>query len=58
MNNAKTTLTVFEHQTIRINDLVFGVKFDSDMLSAMQRFFGDEGVPYYSLAHNGIRFCK
>jgi 5-methylcytosine-specific restriction enzyme subunit McrC len=58
MKKNRSMLTVFEHQTIRLNELVSGVKFEAEMLGAMQRFFGEDGIPYYSLAHNGIRFCE
>ncbi len=36
--------------------MIDGVKFDENKLRAMQYYFGEKGVPYYSLLHNGIRF--
>ncbi|HRG59342.1 MAG TPA: restriction endonuclease [Bacteroidia bacterium] len=50
----KNTITVFEHQSLRIN------KGDStlpiDTLEALRKFYGESGVPYYSLIHNGVKF--
>lgn len=49
-------ITVFEHQSIKLNQVITGVKFDEDKLNALQKYFGDKGVPYYNLIHNGVSF--
>lgn len=49
-------ITVFEHQAIKLNQEIEGVKFDVSKLKAMQSYYGENGVPYFSLIHNGIRF--
>jgi len=49
---AKKPITVFEHQTIRVNQYK---DFDKS-LDSLQKHYGDKGVPYYSLTHNGVRF--
>jgi len=49
-------ISVYEHQSIRVNQEFDGVKFDKNKLEALQRFYGENGVPYYSLMHNGVRF--
>jgi 5-methylcytosine-specific restriction enzyme subunit McrC len=49
-------ITVFEHQAIKLNQEIDGVVFDEPRLKALQRYYGDKGVPYFSLIHNGIRF--
>lgn len=56
MKSIRNHITVFEHQAIKINDIVSGVKFCADKLKALQSYYGDKGVPYFSLTHNGIRF--
>ena len=56
MQTKRFHITVFEHQTIKLNQEIDGVKFDENKLRAMQYYFGEKGVPYYSLLHNGIRF--
>lgn len=56
MNKHKGHITVFEHQTLRLNQEVDGVKFDADTLKALQKYYGEKGVPYFSLIHNGVRF--
>lgn len=54
----KNIITVSEHRLLRLNDKVNGVKFDSHMLSALQKFYGEKGVPYYNLGHNSVKFCE
>lgn len=49
-------ITVFEHQVIKLDQTYNNVKFDSDKLTALQKYYGDKGVPYFSLIHNGIQF--
>jgi len=49
-------ITVFEHQTIKLHDDFDGVKFDKNKLEALTNYYGNKGVPYFSLIHNGIRF--
>lgn len=49
-------ITVFEHQAIKLNQEFEGIKFDERRLKAFQAYYGDNGVPYFSLIHNGVRF--
>jgi 5-methylcytosine-specific restriction enzyme subunit McrC len=49
-------ITVFEHQTIRRDQVYDDVTFDEPKLEALQRYYGEKGVPYFSLTHHGIRF--
>lgn len=49
-------ITVFEHQAIKLNQEFDGVKFDAPRLKALQTYYGEKGVPYFSLIHNGVRF--
>ncbi|GEM56645.1 restriction endonuclease [Flavobacterium branchiophilum] len=47
-------ITVFEHESLRIDR---GEKRISEIqLKSLQAYFGESGVPYFSLIHNGIRF--
>jgi 5-methylcytosine-specific restriction enzyme subunit McrC len=55
MANSKL-IRVFEHQTIKLGDEVEGVAFDNASLKALQSFYGDKGIPYYSLINNGVKF--
>lgn len=50
----KYKLRVFEHEIRRIGRKTDGL--EPDLLSSLQRFYGSEGAPYYSLVHNGVRF--
>lgn len=52
----KKHITVFEHQTVKLNQIIDGVIFDVQRLKSLQSFYGEKGVPYFSLIHNGIRF--
>ena len=55
MNTGKH-FTVFEHQFIKLDQEIDGLTFDKQMLGAMQNYFGEKGVPYFSLGNNGVRF--
>lgn len=56
MEKGRNHITVFEHQSIKLGQEFPNGKFDSDVLLACQRFYGEAGIPYYELIHNGIRF--
>ena len=49
-------IRVFEHQSIKLHQVIEGVTFDSDSLNALQSYYGEKGVPYYSLTNNGVKF--
>lgn len=53
-------ISVFEHQSIRLGEKFpcgdKSVVFDEHRLKAFQQHYGERGVPYFSLIHNGIRF--
>lgn len=49
-------ITVFEHQIIKLGQVIGEAKFDEDKLKALVTYFGEKGVPYYSLIKNGVRF--
>jgi 5-methylcytosine-specific restriction enzyme subunit McrC len=49
-------IRVFEHQSIKINQVIDGVVFDSSDLKAFHTYYGDQSVPYFSLIHQGVRF--
>lgn len=49
----KTTITVFEHQTLKLNQDI-----DEKTLIALQNFHGEKGVPYYTLINKGVKFCE
>ncbi len=53
MNRALKHITVFEHETLRHDR--GEKKITIDQLKALQSYYG-EGIPYYSLCHNGIKF--
>lgn len=49
-------ITVFEHEILRTDR---GEKRVSVIqLKALQEFYGESGVPYYTLIHNGVKFCE
>ncbi len=55
MSNSKL-IRVFEHQAIKLHQVIEGVTFDEKSLKALQGYYGSEGVPYYSLTNNGVKF--
>lgn len=56
MMNNNTHITVFEHQSIKLNQTINGVKFNIKLLNELQSYYGNTGVPYFSLIHNGVKF--
>lgn len=54
----KKRITVFEHQSIKLNQEFVGVKFDITLLDSFRKYYGDKGCPYFSLIHNGIKFSE
>lgn len=56
MTQIRKCITVFEHQAIKLDQVIDGVKFDELTFKALQNHYGESGVPYFSLIHNGIRF--
>jgi len=45
----KNHITVFEHQSIKF-------KNEDPVYKSLEKYYGENGVPYFSLIHNGIRF--
>jgi len=56
LNLARHHITVFEHERIKLNQEINGCRFDDLKLFALQKYYGDKGVPYFNLTHNGIQF--
>lgn len=54
MDKRENHFRVFEHESLRIDK--GKQKLKDDQLSALQLFYGETGIPYYSLIHNGVRF--
>ena len=49
----QTNITVFEHQILKIDK--GEVRLTLPQLKSLQSYYGD-GVPYFSLTHNGVQF--
>ena len=47
-------ITVFEHESLRIDK--GEQRLTLSQLKTLQQFYGEKGVPYYSLIHRGILF--
>lgn len=56
MKNRQQYITIFEHESLRTD---MGAKRLTDsQLAALQIYYGENGVPYYSLIHKGVKFCE
>lgn len=54
MKQYRKYITVFEHESLRTD---IGEQRLSDIqLKSLQTYFGENGVPYFSLIHKGVRF--
>jgi 5-methylcytosine-specific restriction enzyme subunit McrC len=49
----QTNITVFEHQILKIDK--GSVRLTLPQLKSLQSYYGD-GVPYFTLTHNGVQF--
>lgn len=49
---ANNTIQVFEYEKLKLSDETIS---DTN-LKTLQNHYGDKGIPYYTLIHNGIRF--
>ncbi len=56
MNTYRHHITVFEHERIKLDQEINGCRFDEPKLLALQKYYGDKGVPYFSLIHKGVQF--
>lgn len=48
----RTPITVYEHQSLKLGDN----GLTESLLASLQQFYGEKGVPYYSLIHKGVKF--
>ena len=55
---SKNCFSLFEHQTLKLDEKCNKVVFTKTHLLALQKFYGERGLPYYSLIHNGVKFCE
>ena len=52
-------IIVFEHEWIRTDKLNYrGIKLPETCYQALCSYYGDKGVPYFELIHNGVKFCE
>ncbi|MFD2554763.1 McrC family protein [Sphingobacterium tabacisoli] len=56
MKKDKNRYTVFEHEALYVHR--GEQKLSDAQLKAFQLFYKERDFPYYSLVHNGIRFCE
>ncbi len=47
-------IRLFEHQILRKGEQ----GFTAEHLEVLERYYGEKGVPYYKLVHNGVKFCE
>jgi 5-methylcytosine-specific restriction enzyme subunit McrC len=51
-------IQVFEHQALKIGQSTLGVVFTPAHFLALEKLYGEKGVPFYSLIYQGVRFCE
>ena len=56
MSKAQKHITVFEHECLRTDR--GEQRLTLNQLEALQLFYGENGIPYYTLIHHGVRFSE
>lgn len=54
LHKNKKHITVFEHEFLRVDR--GEQRLTDSQLKSLQSYYGENGVPYFSLIHNGVRF--
>ncbi len=53
---SKNSIVVYEHEAV--NTSRGACRISETQLKALQAYYGESGTPYYSLTHNGVKFCE
>lgn len=53
---ATHTIQVFEHQTLRVGDVINDICFDESAFKALALYQEKQQVKYFSLVYNGVKF--
>jgi len=56
VGSIKQYITVFEHQILKKGTFLKDVEFTSTHLESLENFYGEKGVPYFSLVNKGVQF--
>lgn len=56
MNRNFDHITLFEHETLKVDRLYNNVLFTDKHRLALESFYGEKGVPYFNLIHKGVQF--
>ena len=54
MIHSEKHIVIYEHETLRFDR--GDKRITESQLEALQLYFGESGVPYYSLVHHGVKF--
>ena len=55
MNKREPVITVFEHQSLNVGDVLHGQRFEQDHWESLVRMHAGLPLPYYTLTHRGIK---
>src|SRR6056297_3807521 len=55
MKHSIKHISVFEHQSIKLNQRIRDVVVDESLINSLERFYGN-GLLYYDLIHKGVKF--
>ncbi|MBO9684446.1 MAG: hypothetical protein J7502_17555, partial [Flavisolibacter sp.] len=56
MRKQTTHITVFEHETLTLRQPLNSSAFDGSTLKALENYHGENGVPFFSIVRDGVRF--
>lgn len=52
----KGHITLFEHEKLKIGQVYDGTEYTAAHQEKMEQFYGNKGLPYYSLINKGVQF--
>ncbi len=56
MNSKTNHITIYEHQTLKIGRSYGLTEYTAKHQEALEVFYGNKGLPYYSLINKGVQF--
>jgi len=54
----RNIIAVFEHDRLIVGHIYSGIEFQRHHLDSLEKYLGIKGTCFFSLIHNGVKFCE